>query len=161
MSNERLAALIQTICSTGIRVSELQAITVESLERGYAQVNSKGKIRHILMPRKLRKLLSDYCRKKGIVHGCVFITEGGRPLDRGNIWKMMKVLAERANVPTHKVFPHNLRHLFARTYYEKYKDIVRLADILGHANIETTRIYTIGTVSEQQKQIESLDFLED
>ena len=157
--DERLELLVQTIAATGIRVSEVQAVTVESLRKRLAMIHNKGKIRTILLPKKLCKDLAVYCRVRGIRHGPVFVTRSGRPLDRSNIWGMMKRLAVRAKVEAKKVFPHNLRHLFARTYYKKYKDIVRLADILGHASIDTTRIYTTRTSIEQQRQIEHLPLL--
>lgn len=157
--DDRLALLLQTICATGIRVSELQAISVESLNSGRAELRSKGKIRMILIPRKLCQMLRRYCREQRITDGCVFVTKNGQPLDRSNIWKMMKRAAEEAKVKTKKVYPHNLRHLFAQTYYKKYKDIVRLADILGHSNVDTTRIYTAKNGQEQQKQIEHLSLL--
>lgn len=157
--DERLAMLIQTICATGIRVSEVRAITVESLHRGRAELRSKGKIRLILIPRQLCKALLRYCREQSIKRGQVFVTRTGRPLDRSNIWKMMKRLAAAAKIKAKKVFPHNLRHLFARTYYKRYKDIVRLADILGHSSIETTRIYTIKDPQEQQRQVDQLCLL--
>ncbi len=157
--NERLALLVQTLCATGIRVSEVRAVTVESLKTGRAEIRCKGRIRTILLPKKLCGVLAAYCKKRTIQSGCVFVTRTGKPLDRSNIWKMMKHLAARARVTREKVFPHNLRHLFARTYYKAYKDIVRLADILGHASIDTTRIYTIRTGTEQQRQIERLPLL--
>ena len=159
MGNVRLAMLVQTICATGIRVSEVRAITVASLRTGQAEIRNKGRIRVILLPKKLCGVLLKYCRKKGITKGQVFVTRSGRPLDRSNIWKMMKRLGQLAKVSTAKVFPHNLRHLFARTYYKTYKDIVRLADILGHASVDTTRIYTTRTGKEQQRQIEHLPLL--
>ena len=150
---------MQTIAATGIRVSEVQAVTVESLRKRLAMIHNKGKIRTILLPKKLCKDLAVYCRVRGIRHGPVFVTRSGRPLDRSNIWGMMKRLAVRAKVEAKKVFPHNLRHLFARTYYKKYKDIVRLADILGHSSIETTRVYTIRSFSEQRAQMERMPLL--
>ena len=159
MRDERLALLVQTICATGIRVSELRAITVESLRSGQAEIHNKGRIRVILLPRKLCRELESYCRKRKIHSGQVFVTRTGNSLDRSNIWKSMKRLAALAKVELGKVFPHNLRHLFARTYYKAYKDIVRLADILGHASIDTTRIYTSRTGAEQQRQIERLPLL--
>ena len=157
--NERLALLVQTICATGIRVSEVRAITVESLRKKQAEIRCKGKIRIILLPKKLCGTLLGYCKRRNIQKGQVFVTRTGRPLDRSNIWKSMKRLAARAKVRAGKVFPHNLRHLFARTYYKVYKDIVRLADILGHASVDTTRIYTMRTGQEQQRQIERLPLL--
>ena len=159
MGNVRLAMLVQTICATGIRVSEVRAITVESLRTGQAEIRNKGRIRIILLPKRLCANLLKYCRERGISRGHVFVTKSGRPLDRSNIWKMMKRLGERAKLSAAKVFPHNLRHLFARTYYKAYKDIVRLADILGHASVDTTRIYTVRTGKEQQRQIERLPLL--
>ncbi|MDD3253742.1 MAG: tyrosine-type recombinase/integrase [Lachnospiraceae bacterium] len=157
--NDRLTMLLQTICSTGIRVSELKAITVESLKHGRSSINSKSKIRLILLPKKLCRQLKSYCRQYRISSGSVFITKNGTPLDRSNIWKMIKSLCGSANVSASKVFPHNLRHLFARSFYERYKDIVRLADILGHSSVDTTRRYTIKDGSEQQRQIGGLGLL--
>ena len=159
MGDERLEMLVQTIGSTGIRVSEVRAITVESARRKQAEIRCKGKIRTILMPKKLCQVLLAYCKRHKIRSGQIVVTRAGRPLDRSNIWKMMKRLAEKAGVALQKVFPHNLRHLFARTYYKAYKDIVRLADILGHASIDTTRIYTVRSSAEQQRQIERLPLL--
>lgn len=155
-SDKRLCMLLQTICATGIRVSELRAITVESLESGQAHIQSKGKLRQILIPSSLCRILKRYCRDARIRTGSIFVTRTGRPLDRSNIWRMMKGLAKKAKVQTQKVFPHNLRHLFACTYYEKYRDIVRLADILGHSSVNTTRIYTMRDTREQQKQMDKL-----
>lgn len=155
-TDKRLLMILQTICVTGIRVSELRAITVESLKCGQASIRSKGKNRMILLPKSLCKALKEYCREQNICSGLVFITRNGRSIDRSNIWRMMKRLAQKAKVQAQKVFPHNLRHLFACTYYEKYHDIVRLADILGHSNVNTTRIYTMRDTGEQLKQIESL-----
>ncbi|MDD3416126.1 MAG: tyrosine-type recombinase/integrase [Lachnospiraceae bacterium] len=157
--DERLAMLIQTICATGIRVSELKTITVESLWRGRTCIDSKSKIRLILIPKQLCKKLNNYCRQRGISSGSIFITKNGIPLDRSNIWKMIKSLCHAANVAAGKTFPHNLRHLFARVFYGKYKDIVRLADILGHSSVDTTRRYTIKDGSEQQRQIGGLRLL--
>ena len=152
----RLALLVQTLCALGLRVSELKAITVESLERGEATIQNKGKLRTILIPHALAKKLADYCERRGIVSGSVFVTRTGKPLDRSNIWKMLKKLAEAARVAAKKVFPHNLRHLFARTHYAKFKDIVRLADILGHSSIDTTRIYTARSGKEERRQLGQL-----
>ena len=159
MGDERLEMLVRTMCATGIRVSEVRAVTVESLCRRRAEIRNKGKIRTILLPKRLCETLQTYCKQRGIRSGQIFVTRTGKPLDRSNIWKMMKRLAVRAKVALGKVFPHNLRHLFARTYYKAYKDIVRLADILGHASIDTTRIYTVRTGTEQQRQIERLPLL--
>ena len=152
----RLALLVQTIGSTGIRVSELRGITVEAVRKGQAQIRLKGKTRLILLPRELCKQLMSYCHKKKIKSGPVFVTRTGCPLHRSNIWRLLKKLALTAKVRAKKVFPHNLRHLFAVTYYKKYKDVVRLADILGHSSIDTTRIYTARSCGEQQRQIEEL-----
>lgn len=154
--NARLALLVQTIGATGIRVSELRGITVEAVRKGQARIRLKGKTRLILLPRELCGQLLDYCRKRKITGGPVFITRTGRPLHRSNVWRMLKKLALAAKVRAKKVFPHNLRHLFAVTYYKKYKDVVRLADILGHSSINTTRIYTARSSGEQQRQIEEL-----
>lgn len=154
--NERLYLIMQTICSTGIRVSELSYITYEAVYSGQAQIKLKGKIRVILLNKDLCRLLKKYMKQQGITNGCVFITKSGKPIDRHAIWKSMKELCDAANVSKDKVFPHNLRHLFARTYYSLQKDIVRLADILGHSSINTTRIYTIETGEEYRKQIERL-----
>lgn len=152
-NNERLYLLIQTICSTGIRVSELKFITVESLKSGKSIIRNKGKIREIFLPKELRKILLSYCRRRKIVSGSIFITKNGKPLNRSNIWSSMKALCQDAKVDKGKVFPHNLRHLFAFTYYKIDKDLVRLADILGHSNIETTRIYTMTTGNEYVKKL--------
>lgn len=152
----RLSLLVQTLCALGLRVSELKAVTVESLERGEATIENKGKLRTILIPVPLAKKLTAYCAERGIVSGSVFVTRTGKPLDRSNVWKMLKKLAEAARVAAKKVFPHNLRHLFARTHYAKFKDIVRLADILGHSSIETTRIYTARSGQEERRQLGQL-----
>lgn len=141
-NNERLALVIQTICATGIRVSELRFITVESVQNGRVEISSKGKRRMVFLPDKLRQLLRNYVRKQKKTAGVVFTTRTGRPLDRSNIWRDMKGLCERAGVAPEKVFPHSLRHLFARTFYSLERDLSRLADILGHSSIVTTRIYT-------------------
>ena len=141
----RLELVIQTICETGIRVSELKYITVDAVEQGRAVVDCKNKTRVIFIPTPLRKILLQYIKKSGIQAGSVFVTKTGKPLNRSNIWRDMKALCERANVAPGKVFPHNLRHLFARTFYSIERDIVRLADLLGHSSINTTRIYTIET----------------
>ena len=154
--NARLALLVQTLCALGLRVSELRAVTVESLRGGEATIANKGKLRTILIPDTLAKKLTEYCAERGIVSGSVFVTRTGRPLDRSNVWKMLKKLAEAAKVLAKKVFPHNLRHLFARTHYGKFKDIVRLADVLGHSSIDTTRIYTARSGREERRQLGQL-----
>ncbi len=158
-SNERLYLLMQTICSSGIRVSELQYITVEAINQKRANINLKGKMRVVILPKKLCKTLLKYAKEQKITSGPVFVTKTGKPLDRSTIWKMMKRLCESAHVLKEKVFPHNLRHLFARTYYSIQKDIVRLADILGHSSVNTTRIYTMETGDIHRRQIQSLGLL--
>ena len=157
--NERLYLLMQTICSTGIRVSEVRYITVEAVVRGIADINCKGKRRQVFLPKQLCKILRRYINEQKIKSGAVFVTKKGNPLDRSNIWSDMKKLCKSANVSDKKVFPHNLRHLFARTYYSLQKDIVRLADILGHSSVNTTRIYTMETGEIHRKQIEMLGLL--
>lgn len=157
--NKKLALLLQTICSTGIRVSELAYITVSSLSVTRVQVYCKGKTRVILLPQGLCRLLKKYCRDQGILKGSVFVTKGGKPMDRSNIWKMMKRLCKDARVAEGKVFPHNLRHLFARTFYKIEKDISHLADILGHSSVDTTRIYTIETGRKHAQQIDRMQLL--
>lgn len=139
---EQIALVMETIASTGIRISELRYITVEAVQQGYANVNCKGKSRQVFIVKELRKKLSKYLQQKKIKRGPIFLSQKGNPLDRSNIWTKMKKIAEIAGVNTVKVFPHNLRHLFARAYYHKNKDIFYLADILGHASVNTTRIYT-------------------
>ncbi len=157
--NERLYYLMQTICASGIRVSELSFITVESLKTGKAEINCKGKMRICILPKELCRMLLEYAGGQKIKSGPVFITKTGKPLDRSTIWKMMKALCEDAGVSRAKVFPHNLRHLFARTYYSMQKDIVRLADILGHSSVNTTRIYTMETGDVHRRQIQELGLL--
>ena len=157
--NERLYLLLQTICSTGIRVSEVRYITVAAISHGVAEINCKGKCRQILLPKQLCKILKQYTKAQKIKSGSVFVTKNGNPLDRSNIWSDMKKLCATAGVSEKKVFPHNLRHLFARTYYALQKDIVRLADILGHSNVNTTRIYTMETGEIHRRQMQSLGLL--
>ncbi len=154
--NEKLALLLQTIGSTGIRVSEVRYITAEAVCRGEAVIRLKGKTRTILLPRKLQKFLKDYIRREEITDGPVFITRTGRPLDRSNIWKMMKTLCREAGVNEKKVFPHNLRHLFARCFYALDRDIAKLADILGHSSINTTRIYIVTSGSEHRRHLDAM-----
>lgn len=154
--NERLYLVMQTICSTGIRVSEIKYITKEAVMNGQAQVKLKGKIRTVFIPKELCKILKKYIAEQKIESGSVFVTRTGKPLDRHSIWKSMKELCEMANVSKEKVFPHNLRHLFARTYYSIQKDIVRLADILGHSSVNTTRVYTIENGEVHRKQLQRL-----
>lgn len=152
----RLALVIQTICETGIRVSELRFITSEAVEDGKAVVDCKNKTRVILIPSSLRKILLGYMKKTGIKAGAIFITRTGKPLNRSNIWREMKALCQKANVAPEKVFPHNLRHLFARTFYSIERDIVRLADLLGHSSINTTRVYTMETGREHYHCLERM-----
>ena len=154
--NERLYLIMQTICATGIRVSELKYVDVNSVMTGQAQVRLKGKIRMVILPRELCALLKKYIKEKHITSGSIFTTRKGQPVDRHSIWKSMKQLCERAGVSKDKVFPHNLRHLFARTYYSLQKDIVRLADILGHSNVNTTRIYTIENGETHRRQMQRM-----
>ena len=154
--NERLNLIIQTICGTGIRVSELQYITVEALHNGEAIVKCKGKNRRVFIVPELKKKLLRYVKEQGISTGTVFVTRGGKPVSRNSIWKDMKALCEQANVSPSKVFPHNLRHLFARTFYGIEKDIAKLADILGHASINTTRIYIVTTGTEHKRKMEHM-----
>lgn len=155
-TNKRLYYILQTICATGIRISELRFITVETVNQEYAEVRCKGKNRCVILPRDLCKVLKEYIAEKKITSGGVFVSRNGKPLDRSNIWADMKKLCEMANVPQAKVFPHNLRHLFARTYYSLQKDIVRLADILGHSSVNTTRIYTMESGDVHRRQIQRL-----
>ena len=157
--NERLYLLMQTICASGIRVSELKYVTVEAIRLGQAEINCKGKRRKVFLPNTLCKALKKYAQAQKIKSGTVFITKNGNPLDRSNIWSDMKKLCKAANVSEKKVFPHNLRHLFARTYYSLQKDIVRLADILGHNSVNTTRIYTMETGEIHRRQIQKLGLL--
>lgn len=157
--NERLYLLMQTICSTGIRVSELRYITVEAVNCGRAEIRCKGKHRTVFIPTQLCKILKKYITGQKIKSGSVFVTKNGNPLDRSNIWSDMKKLCREAGVSEKKVFPHNLRHLFARTYYSLQKDIVRLADILGHSSVNTTRIYTMENGEIHRKQIQKLGLL--
>ena len=154
--DERLYWLMQTICSTGIRVSELQFITVESLYTRRTRVDMKGKSRTVILPRELSRGLHRYVRENHIHSGCIFVTRNGRPMDRSNILHAMKKLCNEAEVPAEKVFPHNLRHLFAVTFYREEKDIMHLADILGHSDINTTRIYTMISCEEQEKALDRL-----
>jgi site-specific recombinase XerD len=155
-NNERLCFVMQTICSTGIRVSELKFITVEAAKKGYAEIHNKGKIRTILIPTDLTKLLLRYAQKQGIKSGTIFITKNGKPLNRSNIWVEMKKLCKIAGVDEKKVFPHNLRRHFAVVFHSIVNDLSKLADVLGHANINTTRIYLKESGAEHRKIINSL-----
>ena len=154
--NERLNLILQTICGTGIRVSELQYITVEAVKNGEAVVNCKAKTRSVFIVKELKQKMLRYAAEQGIKSGMIFVTRTGKPISRTNIWREMKALCEEANVNPQKVFPHNLRHLFARVFYGIEKDIAKLADILGHSSINTTRIYIISTGTEHQKQLENM-----
>ena len=156
---ERLALLMETICATGIRVSEVRYITAEAVEQGRAEISLKGKIRTILIPGKLCRKLQKYARKQKIVSGEIFLTRNGKGLSRRQIWAEMKSICDRAGVAATKVFPHNLRHLFARAFYQAYRDVVKLADVLGHSSIETTRIYLISTGAEHARQMDRLGLI--
>ena len=156
---ERLALLMETICATGIRVSEVKAITVEAIERGRAEIYLKGKIRIILLPNKLCRRLKKYAQKKKIASGEIFLTRSGKSISRRQIWSEMKKVCKLALVAATKVFPHNLRHLFARAFYQAYHDIVKLADVLGHSSIETTRIYLVSTSVEHSHKLENLELI--
>ena len=154
--NERLNLILQTICGTGIRVSELQYITVEAVKQGEAVVNCKAKTRSVFIVKELKQKLLRYAAEQNIKNGMIFVTRTGKPLSRTNIWREMKALCEEANVNPQKVFPHNLRHLFARVFYGIEKDIAKLADILGHSSINTTRIYIISTGTEHRQRMENM-----
>ena len=150
---------MEAICATGIRVSELKFFTLEAVKAGKAVVTNKGKTREVYLPGKLCKRLREYARVHGIASGPVFVTRSGQPLDRSNLWREMKALCREAKVAAGKVFPHNLRHLFARTFYRVEKDLARLADILGHASVDTTRIYTLETGSTWRRKLDKLNLL--
>lgn len=154
--NERLCLILQTICGTGIRVSELQYITVEAVKHGEAVVNCKAKTRSVFIVKELRQKLLRYAAEQNIKSGMIFVTRTGKPISRTNIWREMKALCLEANVNPQKVFPHNLRHLFARVFYGIEKDIAKLADILGHSSINTTRIYIISTGTEHRQRMENM-----
>lgn len=154
--NERLNLILQTICGTGIRVSELAFITVGAAERGEVVVSCKNKTRTVFIVRELQKKLLSYCKRRGIASGQIFVTKTGKPISRTNIWREMKNLCTAAGVNPNKVFPHNLRHLFARVFYGIEKDIAKLADILGHSSINTTRIYIITTGTEHRRKMENM-----
>lgn len=151
--------LLQTICATGIRVSEIRYITVEAARAGRANIALKGKIRTILLPGKLCRKLLRFAKKQKIASGEIFLTKGGKPLSRQRIWQFMKALCEKAGVQASKVFPHNLRHLFATTFYRATRDIVKLADVLGHSSINTTRIYLLATGEEYARQLDRLGLI--
>ncbi len=158
-NNQKLYYLMQTICSTGIRISELKFLSIEAVNQGVANINCKGKQRKVWIPRNLCKMLKIYAKEQGIQSGSIFISRTGKPLDRSNIWKMLKDLCESAGVSKDKVFPHNFRHLFARSYYSLHKDIIRLADLLGHSSVNTTRLYTMESGDVHRKQIQRLGLI--
>lgn len=155
----QLNLIIQTICATGIRISELQFFTLEAIKRGEVRVRCKNKTRIIFVPGSLRTRLMNFAKQHNVTTGAVFVTRSGKPLDRCNIWTQMKNLCQKAQVNPKKVFPHNLRKLFARTFYSMEKDIAKLADILGHGSIETTRIYIMSTGAEHRRQIERMGLI--
>lgn len=157
--NKRLNLILQTICGTGIRVSELQYITVEAAKQGEAVVNCKAKTRSVFIVKELKQKLLRYAAEQNIKSGMIFVTRTGKLISRTNIWREMKALCVEANVNPEKVFPHNLRHLFARVFYEIEKDIAKLADILGHSSINTTRIYIISTGTEHRKRMENMHLI--
>ena len=159
LGKTRLALLIETICATGIRVSEVKYITAEALRAGRADISLKGKIRTVLLPGKLCRKLQKYAKKQKITSGEIFLTRSGKGITRRQIWAEMKALCKQARVAPSKVFPHNLRHLFARTFYRVSRDVAKLADVLGHASIETTRIYLISTGEEHERQLEELGLI--
>ena len=156
LGKERLALVMETICATGVRVSELRYLTVEAVQRGRAEISLKGKVRVILIPTKLARKLLKYAKKNKTASGEIFLTGNGKSLSRRQIWTEMKRLCKYADVEPSRVFPHNLRHLFATAYYRAYKDIAKLADVLGHSSIETTRIYLISTGAEHARALERL-----
>ena len=159
LGKARLSLLIETICATGIRVSEVKYITAEAIQAGRADISLKGKIRTILLPGKLCRKLQKYAKKQKITSGEIFLTRSGKGISRRQIWAEMKALCKKANVASSKVFPHNLRHLFARTFYRACRDVAKLADVLGHSSIETTRIYLISTGIEHARQLERLGLI--
>ena len=160
LGRERLALLLETICATGIRVSEVKYITVEAAHAGRAEISLKGKLRTILLPGKLCRKLKKYARQQKTASGEIFLTRSGKSLSRRQIWAEMKRLCKAAGVAPSKVFPHNLRHLFARTFYRVCRDVVKLADVLGHSSIETTRIYLISTGSEHANILRKMHLVE-
>ena len=156
LGKERLALVMETICATGVRVSELRYLTVEAVQRGRAEISLKGKVRVILIPTKLARKLLKYAKKNKTASGEIFLTGNGKSLSRRQIWAEMKQLCVQAGVEPSRVFPHNLRHLFATAYYRAYRDIAKLADVLGHSSIETTRIYLLTSGAEHQRQLDRL-----
>lgn len=160
LGRDRLALLLETICSTGVRVSEVRYITLEAVRAGRAEISLKGKLRVILLPGKLCRKLKKYARAKKIASGEIFLTRSGKSLSRRQIWAEMKRLCKKAGVASSKVFPHNLRHLFARTFYKVCRDVVKLADVLGHSSVETTRIYLMSTGSEHTKILRNMHLVQ-
>lgn len=158
-NRRRLYLILQTLACTGMRVSELKYITIETLRRGHVSVRCKGKSREIFLPRALCEKLRSWCAGNRCKDGTVFVTRGGKPLDRSNLWREMKELCALAGVACSKVFPHNLRHLFARTFYQQEKDLSKLADLLGHSSVETTRIYILESGVEHQRMIDRMCLL--
>lgn len=152
----QLNLLMQAICSTGIRVSEHRFLTVKAIKKGCMNIHNKGKSRVVFLPRELCIILTAYCNKNHIIEGPIFVSKSGNPLNRSNIWRMMKGLCSQAGIRAEKVFPHNLRHLFAFTFYSVEKDLLRLAEVFGHSSIETTRIYTISTGEEHKNMLSKL-----
>ena len=159
LGNDRLALLMEAICATGIRVSEVKYLTVEAVKQGRAEIALKGKIRTILIPGKLRRKLLQYARARKTASGEIFLTRGGKGISRKQIWAEMKAVCRAAGVAASKVFPHNLRHLFARAFYRASRDVAKLADVLGHSSIETTRIYLISTGAEHARQMARLGLI--
>ena len=157
--SQRLSLLLQLMAATGLRVSEIHAVTVAAVQRGKAEISMKGKSRVILLPGKLCRKLLKYAKKQKIASGELFLTRSGRPMNRKEIWAQMKTLCRAAGVEPSKVFPHNLRHLFARTFYALKKDISKLADLLGHSNMETTRIYLLTSGEEHAQALEALELV--
>ncbi|CAK7045173.1 MAG: Tyrosine recombinase XerD [Bacteroides rodentium] len=157
--NERLCLLIQTLCSTGIRISELSYITVTAVEKQIVQVDCKGKVRTIFLTRQLCRLLKEYAETRKIQSGTIFVTRSGKPMDRSNIWREMKKIGKKAGINPQKIFPHNLRHLFARVYYSQERDLLRLSDILGHSSVNITRIYTMESGENHVRQLERMGLL--
>ena len=156
LGRERLALLMETICATGIRVSELRYITVEAARRGKTEISMKGKIRAIMLPSKLCRKLLKYAKKQDIATGAIFITRNGKEVSRRQVWSELKELCRHTNISPSKVFPHNLRHLFARMFYKICKDMAQLADVMGHSSIETTRIYLMSSGAEHRRQLDRL-----
>ena len=156
----RMELILETICATGIRVGELKYITVEAVRAGVAEIALKGKIRTILLPHRLCRKLQKYAKQQKIASGKIFLTQDGLPVSRQSIWTRMKALCEAAGVERSKAFPHNLRSLFARSFYGSCHDVVRLADVLGHSSIETTRIYLMSTGKEYLRQLDKLGLVQ-